>query len=84
MAGGVSAWPRHKIWTHKRPALQIMQVSTDGPFNKSRIWYSQFYNPRERAPQILERVTGVHGVKGCPSRREFAEQHQRSGISHVT
>jgi 3-ketosteroid 9alpha-monooxygenase subunit A len=63
-----------EIWANKRPALQIMQMPTDGPFGKSRIWYSQFYNPRMKAAQILERVTGVHGAKGCPSVAEFADR----------
>jgi 3-ketosteroid 9alpha-monooxygenase subunit A len=63
-----------EIWTNKRPALQILQVPTDGPFGRSRIWYSQFYNPRAKAPQLVARVTGVHKVKGCPSMAEFSGQ----------
>jgi 3-ketosteroid 9alpha-monooxygenase subunit A len=55
-----------EIWANKRAATQIMQLPTDGPFWQARTWYSQFFNPRDRAPAILERVKGVHGVRGVP------------------
>jgi 3-ketosteroid 9alpha-monooxygenase subunit A len=64
-----------EIWANKRPALQIMQLPTDGPFGRSRIWYSQFYNPRAKATQLVARVNGVHTAKGCPSMAEFTAQH---------
>jgi 3-ketosteroid 9alpha-monooxygenase subunit A len=56
-----------EIWKHKRPALQIMQLASDGPFWQSRAWYSQFFNPRAKAPEILKRVIGVHTAKGTPA-----------------
>jgi 3-ketosteroid 9alpha-monooxygenase subunit A len=56
-----------EIWKHKRPALQIMQLASDGPFWQSRAWYSQFYQPRAKAAEILKRVTGVHTAKGMPA-----------------
>ena len=55
-----------EIWANKRPALKVMQIPTDGPFAQSRVWYSQFYNPRHRAPEILARVQGVHRVRNKP------------------
>jgi 3-ketosteroid 9alpha-monooxygenase subunit A len=61
-----------EIWANKRPALQIMQVPSDGPFGKNRIWYSQFYNPRAKTAQILARATGIYGAKGCPTMAEYA------------
>ena len=61
-----------EVWANKRPALQILQVPSDGPFGKNRIWYSQFYNPRAKAAQILARATGIHGAKGCPTFAEYA------------
>jgi 3-ketosteroid 9alpha-monooxygenase subunit A len=65
-----------EVWANKRPALQILQMPTDGPFGKNRIWYSQFYNPRAKTAQILARATGVHTVKGCPSVAEYAAQEE--------
>jgi 3-ketosteroid 9alpha-monooxygenase subunit A len=55
-----------EIWSNKSPAIQIMQLPSDGPFRQARVWYSQFFNPRDKAPQILKRVAGVHGVRGVP------------------
>lgn len=63
-----------EVWANKKPALEIMQLPTDGPFAKSRTWYKQFYNPRAKATEILARVQGIHGVKGCPRRAEYVEQ----------
>lgn len=56
-----------EIWTNKRAAIQIMQLPTDGPFRQARTWYSQFFNPRARAAEILSRVSGVHRVRGVPA-----------------
>jgi 3-ketosteroid 9alpha-monooxygenase subunit A len=55
------------IWAHKRPCINPLQIPTDGPFHKGRIWYGQFYNPRARAPEFHRRVNGVHVVKGMPA-----------------
>lgn len=55
-----------EVWATKRPATRIMQLPTDGPFGQARIWYSQFFNPRSKAEQIIARVVGVHRVKGVP------------------
>lgn len=55
-----------EIWQTKRAATRIMQLPTDGPFGQARIWYSQFFNPRARAQEIVARVAGVHRVKGVP------------------
>jgi 3-ketosteroid 9alpha-monooxygenase subunit A len=54
----------YEVWSNKRPALQIMQLPTDGPFNQSRTWYSQFYNPRAKVAEIVGRVQGLHPVRG--------------------
>ncbi len=53
-----------EIWSNKRPAFTILQIPSDGPFHKIRIWYSQFYNPRTAAPDIQKKVNGVHASKG--------------------
>jgi 3-ketosteroid 9alpha-monooxygenase subunit A len=49
-----------EVWQHKEPALSIMQIPDDGPFHKERIWYRQFYNPRDKAAEFQRRVNGVH------------------------
>ena len=65
-----------EVWAHKRPALEIMQITSDGPFARGRAWYSQFFNPREKAADILRNNTGMHGVRGVPpwTGSEFDEQ----------
>ena len=55
-----------EIWAVKKPAINVMQMPGDGPFRQSRIWYSQFYNPRAKAPEIAGRVAGKHFAKGMP------------------
>ena len=55
-----------EVWKYKKPAIHIMKVPSDGPFGQSRIWYSQFYNPRAKADEIVKRVAGRHGAKGTP------------------
>lgn len=39
-------------------------VRGDGPFDKVRIWYKQFYNPRERAGEFQNRVNGRYVTRG--------------------
>lgn len=55
-----------EVWATKQPAINIMQMPGDGPFRQSRTWYSQFYNPRAKAPEIVGRVAGIHTAKGMP------------------
>jgi 3-ketosteroid 9alpha-monooxygenase subunit A len=55
-----------EIWTHKKPATNIMQLPEDGPFHKVKLWISQFYNPRSRTAEILARAEGFHGAGGMP------------------
>ena len=55
-----------EVWAMKQPALTPMQLTSDGPFGQSRIWYSQFFNPRARAAEIVARVAGTHYAKGWP------------------
>jgi len=56
-----------EVWAMKRPAINVMQLTSDGPFGQSRIWYSQFYNPRAKAAEIVGRVAGVHTARGWPA-----------------
>jgi 3-ketosteroid 9alpha-monooxygenase subunit A len=55
------------VWANKAPCINVLQLPTDGPFNKGRLWYKQFYNPRARAAEILKDAEGVHRVRGFPS-----------------
>ena len=41
-----------------------MMVKGDGPFDKVRIWYKQFYNPRARAEEFQKRVNGHYVTRG--------------------
>ncbi len=52
-----------EVWVHKKPAVRILQLPSDGPFLQARAWYSQFFNPRAKAAEILKPVAGVHLVK---------------------
>jgi 3-ketosteroid 9alpha-monooxygenase subunit A len=58
------------VWATKRPALKIMQLKTDGPFNKGRKWYSQFYSEQGSVPAIREELNGLVGTKGMRSAGE--------------
>lgn len=63
-----------EIWANKRAATQILQLPTDGPFRQARVWYSQFFNPRAKAEQILARVKGKHFVRGIPGWAQLAAE----------
>jgi len=62
---GVDAFAQDfEIWANKRPCLNPMMVRGDGPFDKVRIWYRQFYNPRAQAETFQKRVNGRYTTKG--------------------
>jgi 3-ketosteroid 9alpha-monooxygenase subunit A len=48
-----------EIWANKRACVKPLAIPADGPFGKVRIWYSQFYNPRDRAGDVHKRVNGL-------------------------
>lgn len=52
------------VWANKAPCLQIMQVVGDGPFNKARAWYKQFYNPAANAASYHQKSNGQWITKG--------------------
>ena len=56
-----------EIWSNKQPCLHPMMVEGDGPFDKVRIWYRQFFNPRARATEFQTRVNGSYPVRGTNS-----------------
>ena len=53
-----------EIWTHKKACLGPMMVKGDGPFDKLRIWYKQFFNPRARAGEFQKRANGKYVSRG--------------------
>ena len=58
-----------EIWANKRPCINPMMVRGDGPFDKVRVWYRQFYNPRAQAEVFQKRVDGryiTQGTKAAP------------------
>lgn len=62
---GVAAFAQDfEIWGNKRACVNPMVVRGDGPFDKLRIWYRQFYNPRARAEEFQNRVNGHYVAKG--------------------
>lgn len=76
-AAGLGAFSQDfAIWRTKGPAISILRLPTDGPFHRSRAWYRQFYNPRDKAREIQSRVDGVHhtsGMAGAPGLADAAE-----------
>jgi len=48
-----------EIWQNKRACLNPLAVPNDGPYGKVRIWYRQFFNPREKAAEVHKRVDGL-------------------------
>jgi 3-ketosteroid 9alpha-monooxygenase subunit A len=62
---GVDAFAQDfEIWANKRPCLNPMMVRGDGPFDKVRIWYKQFFNPRAQAESFRARVNGSYVTRG--------------------
>jgi len=62
---GVDAFAQDfEIWSNKRPCVNPLMVQGDGPFDKLRIWYRQFYNPRARAGEFHARVNGRYVSRG--------------------
>lgn len=55
------------IWKNKRAATNILQQPKDGPFNKGRHWYKQFYDLAENAPKYHDKRNGVHHIKDMPA-----------------
>lgn len=65
-----------EIWKYKDPCVRPMQLRTDGPFDKVRGWYKQFYNPRAQAGEFHRKLDGIHrvyGVPGYPDQQELKE-----------
>lgn len=55
------------VWKHKRAAIRVLQLKTDGPFNMVRKWYSQFHETQEGVQAIRDKVEGIHHIEGFPT-----------------
>lgn len=47
-----------EIWKNKKACINPLMVRGDGPTDKCRLWYRQFYNPLAKAGEIQARVNG--------------------------
>jgi len=80
-AGALQAFSSDfEIWKYKRPALQIMQLPTDGPFGKGRRWYSQFYDVRAQSAKYRDPLNGVHHMRDVSPPSDSARELER-GLS---
>ena len=48
-----------EIWQNKRACINPLVVPNDGPYAKVRQWYKQFYNSRDKAPELQKRSNGL-------------------------
>jgi 3-ketosteroid 9alpha-monooxygenase subunit A len=55
------------VWRAKRPAIRILQMPTDGPFDKVRRWYGQFFVDASDQSPIRETLNGVIANTGLPA-----------------
>ena len=55
------------VWKHKRPAIRIMQLKTDGPFNMNRKWYKQFYDAADNSSIYTDESNGIHQIPNFPA-----------------
>lgn len=61
-----------EVWRNKKPCFNVMQIPTDGPYHKVRIWYRQFYNPRIRAADFRKQADGLVRVRGIAPSKQTA------------
>ena len=74
-AGALGAFAADfSIWKSKRPALRIIQLPTDGPFNKVRAWFKQFHAEQDQVAELHSANNGVHHVKGLETPSDEARK----------
>lgn len=74
-AGALAAFSTDfDVWAHKRPALRILQLKTDGPFAKGRTWYKQFYQPDRSNREFFDKVNGIHHIENFDKPDENASK----------
>ena len=54
------------VWSNKKAATKVMRLKSDGPFNKVREWYGQFYMNAADAKAVQASVNGFHTVLDFP------------------
>lgn len=54
-----------------------MMFKGDGPTNKGRLWYQQFFNPIAHAGDYRNRVKGRHVTTDNRSEEEMANEAER-------
>ncbi len=65
------------IWHHKRSALKIMQLKSDGPFRTVRKWYGQFYDERSKAGDYHAELNGCYYV---PNLEKPSDEHRKLDV----
>ncbi|MBR9913154.1 MAG: Rieske (2Fe-2S) protein [Gammaproteobacteria bacterium] len=74
-AGALQAFSADfEIWKHKRPALRVMQMASDGPFLKGRKWFSQFYTEKSKIADIQQQLNGNYHHQHLPAPDDKARQ----------
>lgn len=53
-----------EAWSTKAACINGLFIPSDGPFMKARVWYKQFYNPRAKKQEYLDRCEGYYVPKG--------------------
>lgn len=71
------------IWENKAPATNVLQQPQDGPFNKGRKWYQQFYDLHEKAASYHAKRNGVHHIKGVPEPPEELREFEGDLLEDV-
>lgn len=54
-----------EVWRSKEPCLNGMFLPSDGPYMRARMWYKQFFNPRAKKQEFLDRCKGVYVPHGA-------------------
>lgn len=74
-AGSLAAFAQDfDIWRNKAPCITPMAVPGDGPYGKVKVWYQQFYNPRDQAAEFQARANGFYEIKGLPAHKAVAAE----------
>lgn len=77
-AGALTAFSADfEIWKHKKPALRVMQMNSDGPFMKGRKWYGQFYCEKEKIAEVQQSVNGTAKTSYLPEPNDEARALDR-------
>ncbi len=63
-AGALAAFSADfNVWANKKPAIRVLQLKHDGPFNMVRKWYKQFFDSRESLSKHHQEVNGLYHIE---------------------